>query len=111
MSEEGLPEYDLMTWRDTWEELKRRVQSAFLVLSGDHVAVERRQLEQYLFSHSIVQDDLDYAREREIEREIAELPDEDRTPEKIQQIADSVNTRWGFEAEDRQCAEEIDIER
>ena len=72
MSDEGLPEYDLMTWRDTWEEVKRRVQSAYRVLSGDHVAIERRQLEQLVFSHSIIEDDMQAHRARDIEYEIAE---------------------------------------
>ncbi len=58
---------EILTLREAWQEMKARMQGAFRVLSGESIAVEKKLFEQMAFSHSIVEDDLQAAREREIE--------------------------------------------
>lgn len=53
-----------------WEGIKHRTQKAFQVFTGKSVAVDLQRLSQLEFSHSIVEDDLAYARERDLEKGI-----------------------------------------
>jgi hypothetical protein len=53
-----------------WEEIKRRMQGAFEVLTGKSAAVDLERLSQLEFSHSIIEDDAVYSRERHLEKDI-----------------------------------------
>jgi tetratricopeptide (TPR) repeat protein len=54
----------------TWQEIKQRMQGAFNVFTGKSAAVDFQRLSQLELSHSIVQDDLAYSKERDIEEGI-----------------------------------------
>jgi hypothetical protein len=51
-----------------WEEIKHRMQGAFQVLTGKSAAVDLQRLSQLEFSQSIIEDDLAYTKERDLEK-------------------------------------------